>query len=80
MEPFAQCVNGICTVEYISNKGGKKIMTNREWLESLSDEELAETLYSCTVCARKNTRFCCDNIEKTCSKGVQEWLKQEHKE
>ncbi len=31
MEPFAQCVNGICTVEYISNKGGKKIMTNREY-------------------------------------------------
>lgn len=58
--------------------GGFVIMTNREWLESLSDEELAETLDSCTVCARKNTRFCCDNIEKTCSKGVQEWLQQEH--
>lgn len=53
---------------------------DNERLESLSDEELAETLDSCTVCARKNTRFCCDNIEKTCSKGVQEWLKQEHKE
>lgn len=56
------------------------MMTNREWLENLSDEELAETLDFCTVCARKNTRFCCDNIEKTCSKGVQEWLQQEHKE
>ena len=33
MELFVQCVSGICAVEYISNKGGKKIMTNREWLQ-----------------------------------------------
>lgn len=50
-------------------------MTNREWLRSLTDEELAETLDFCTVCVYRNVRFCNENI---CSKGITEWLQQEH--
>ena len=56
------------------------MMTNREWLENLSDEELAETLNFCAVCAMcayRNVRFCSENI---CSKGITQWLREEHKE
>ena len=53
------------------------MMTNREWLENLSDEELAETLDCCTVCVYGNVRFCSENI---CSKGITQWLRQEHKD
>lgn len=52
-------------------------MTNREWLENLSDEELAETLDFCAVCAYRDVRFCNNNI---CSKGITQWLREEHKE
>ena len=53
------------------------MMTNREWLENLSDEELAETLDFCTVCSYRDVRFCNNNI---CSKGITQWLREEHKE
>lgn len=55
-------------------------MTNGEWLERLPDSEMAKIIdKSCATCVYENT-YCPDSIEKTCSKGVQEWLKQEHKE
>jgi hypothetical protein len=51
-------------------------MTNREWLASLSDKELAIWL-----CQISNCTYC--EFIKYCSregKGASEWLKQERKE
>ena len=36
-----ESVKAICAVDYIYKKGGGT-MTNREWLRSLTDEELAD--------------------------------------
>ena len=50
-------------------------MTNREWLASLSDKELAIWL-----CQISNCTYC--EFIKYCSregKGTSEWLKKEHK-
>ena len=62
-------------------------MTNREWLESLSDEELAKFLIKrkvCTICAyHKLYRSVCNSktiLRLNCSKGVIEWLQTEHKD
>ena len=56
-------------------------MTNREWLESLSDEELAN--YICYVNCEKYCAYY-NNIDKcshnSCKAGITEWLQQEHKE
>lgn len=85
MELFAQCVNGICMVEYISNKGGKKIMTNREWLRSLTDEELADFFIDdkrslnggiCNICA--HDCYCMYDEKLKCNNGIEIWLKQEY--
>ena len=57
-------------------------MTNREWLERLPDEELAEFLYGCengcNTCAYNH--FCMDEYFTTCHEGIVEWLQQEHKD
>lgn len=50
-------------------------MTNREWLESLSDEELANVIgqYNpCTMCAAHD-----GNCFMSCKRGVEQWLKAE---
>ena len=54
-------------------------MTNREWLESLSDEELAKNLVSCKYCIY---RVSCREypITRGCYRGHYEWLQAEHKE
>lgn len=58
-------------------------MTNREWLESLSDEELA-MFYATqsTICEMCDyTDVCISNItSEKCSEGVKRWLRAEHKE
>ena len=56
-------------------------MTNREWLERLPDEELAEFfLDSNTMCNwcvhREKACFSAHN----CKDGVCKWLQQEHKD
>ena len=55
-------------------------MTNREWLESLSDEELARQLLEkkCTRCICKVTagNYC---VNTTCDVATQKWLQAEHK-
>ena len=62
-----------------------KRMTNREWLRSLTDNELAEIFCDndlgniCNICAYKNDRKGCMNVT-CCEYGVSEWLKQEHKD
>ena len=50
-------------------------MTNREWLESLPDEEFVMNL--CESCKTCNTD--CSYIT-TCNHGLLIWLKAEHKE
>lgn len=56
-------------------------MTNREWLRSLTDNELAEIFYDndlggiCNICAYD----CIECRELECHDGVVEWLQKEHK-
>lgn len=51
-------------------------MTNREWLATLTDEELAIQLeISCNSCVYELDRVCGDCVE-----GLKEWLKSEHKD
>jgi hypothetical protein len=56
-------------------KGDK--MTNREWLNSLSDEDFCTALeqVDCRLCA-----FYGDCKGKQCRDGFVEWLREEHKE
>lgn len=52
-------------------------MTNREWLATLTDEELAKHLeFSCNSCIYEpDSTLCWD-----CVKGLKEWLKSEHED
>lgn len=53
-------------------------MTNREWLNKLSDKELAGELHGCKHCAYIG-EFCCERPEyKNCVDGITEWLNAEH--
>ena len=60
-------------------------MTNREWLESLSDAQLAELIYCledyahCEFCADDGKCRNSDTIVQDCLGGLEKWLKQEHK-
>lgn len=56
-------------------------MTNREWLESLSDKELAKSLgyVNCDMyCVYYNDSDKCRH--NSCEAGITEWLQEEHKE
>ena len=56
-------------------------MTNREWLESLSDEELAKLILEstdCDFCAYQANSIDC--YDKSCKTGHLTWLQAEHKE
>lgn len=55
-------------------------MTNREWLQTLTDEEFTKIiLYSCECCiGRGNKKKCL--AQPSCREGMLKWLKQEHKE
>lgn len=64
-------------------------MTNRQWLESLTDEELAQWNVSvgCGSCVHNPEKGFCNNLsdissfEKDCCvDGIAKWLKQEHME
>lgn len=58
-------------------------MTNREWLQTLTDEELIKLLYSnddginCDVCSRRSSKLECTPY---CRDGMKEWLNQQHEE
>ena len=80
-----QSVKAICAVGYTAVKGGKKIMTNREWLRSLSDSELAEFLYDdkwsiwggiCNMCVYGDS-ICVEHGDQECRKGITKWLQRE---
>lgn len=52
-------------------------MTNREWLATLTDEELAGHLeFSCNSCVYEPDSCLCGD----CVGGVLEWLKSEHED
>nr|DAE55184.1 MAG TPA: hypothetical protein [Caudoviricetes sp.] len=64
-------------------------MTNREWLQTLTDEEFAKWNFdiSCGMCANNPATGICKNIsymanfdENRCIDGIARWLKQKHKE
>lgn len=54
-------------------------MTNREWLQTLTDEEFVQIMcYSCDCCTGHTDLEKCNKM--LCRDGRIEWLKQEHKE
>lgn len=64
-------------------------MTNREWLESLSDEEFAKwhQTVGCGSCAHNPEKCFCNNLsgavsfdEAHCIDGTVKWMSMEHKE
>lgn len=86
MELFVQCVSGICAVEYVS-KGCNKIMTNGEWLRSLTDKKIVEILChyngECNICAYNDLYYkdsCVNDDSLTCDDGILKWLKEKHKD
>ena len=64
-------------------------MTNREWRESLSDEEFAKwhQTVGCGSCAHNPEKCFCNNLSGTvsfdearCIDGTVKWMSMEHKE
>lgn len=64
-------------------------MTNRQWLSTLTDEELAKwhQTVGCGSCAHNPEKGFCNNLsdiasfEKDCCvDGTVKWLQEEHKE
>lgn len=64
-------------------------MTNRQWLETLTDEELAKWRVSvgCKSCAHNPEKGFCNNLNgivafdpNCCVDGTAKWLQTEHKE
>lgn len=59
--------------------GGDRKMTNREWLQTLTDEEFVQIMcYSCECCTGHTSIKKCNTM--LCRDGRIEWLKQEYKE
>lgn len=56
-------------------------MTNREWLSTLSDEQLAERIVRdncCESCFNYNGLQCCGSYPYAdCMEGILKWLKQD---
>lgn len=59
-------------------------MTNREYLNSLSDEEFAHDVlsgYVCCYCVHDRRQCKAHNgVLHDCDKGIEKWLKREHKD
>ena len=62
-------------------------MTNREWLQTLTDEEFAKWYLNigCGACLHNPEKGWCVNISNSdfkegyCIDGIAQWLQQEHK-
>lgn len=53
-------------------------MTNREWINSLSNEDLVmEIIAPCEICAYAG-KGCMEHDEWNCFEGRVKWLEQEH--
>lgn len=69
--------------------GGDRKMTNREWLQTLTDEEFAKwhQTVGCGSCAHNPEKGICFNLlsgivsfnEAHCIDGTAKWLQMEHK-
>ena len=72
--------NGDCKVSACQTViGGDRKMTNREWLQTLTDEEFVRLMcYSCESCTGHTDLVKCNNM--LCRDGHIEWLKQEHEQ
>lgn len=58
---------------------GDRKMTNREWLQTLSDKEFVQIMcYSCDCCIGHDDYGKCGKI--SCRYGRIKWLQEEHKE
>nr|DAH66841.1 MAG TPA: hypothetical protein [Caudoviricetes sp.] len=60
-------------------------MTNREWLQTLTDEEFAENMRcSCFHCIfyvnEEGKGVCTATMGAFCGEGISLWLQKEHKE
>ena len=57
---------------------GTRVITNREWLMTLSDIELSEYLKGCDICdnyeLKKKDPYFCTNNQLNCHEGHWEWL------
>lgn len=67
-----------CSID--ADKFEPKPQTNRQWLESLSDEQFLKK-----ICLIERTCGCCayyyyDNCYHDCTNGRSKWLQAEHKE
>ena len=83
---FANCdhTKGCCETihEWLMAHGDEEAenrrMTNKEWLNTLSDEEFVEVLpLSCSGCPAKQI---CDETVMPCDAVIRTWLNQQHKE
>lgn len=57
-------------------------MTNREWIETLTDEEFSKWSLEvgCGMCVHNPERGFCNNLtESYCIDGIVRWLQMEHK-
>lgn len=56
-------------------------MTNREWLNSLSNVDLVYQVFlgPCSICVYAD-RNCMENSNMSCYEGCLKWLEQEHEE
>ena len=72
--------NGDCNVSACQTVvSGDRKMTNREWLQTLTDEEFVQLMcYSCECCTGHTDLEKCNTM--LCRDGRIEWLKQEHKD
>ena len=52
-------------------------MTNREWLNNLSNEDFAYLMTPCETCAYAG-KGCMEHDEWNCFEGCVKWLEQEH--
>ena len=56
-------------------------MTNREWLQRVSANELAETMVD--ISERVCEKYCSmrwDTCSEDCVRGIKDWLGEEHKD
>lgn len=68
-------------LEQTKKQDNTQPMTNRQWLETLSDEEFMENGFS-DICKHCGNNSNCGgwNAETVCKEGIVKWLKAEHKE
>ncbi len=77
--------DGIYEALHRRDSNPQREKTNRQWLESMTDEELAcwldSHIESCAVCSHLTSKGCeIPNNGYDCLRGRLNWLRMEHKE